>query len=130
MAKKEKNRDPERDGDTLCRECWDSGAFDPEHRLVVNGVVGKHTSDQVGLLVGDFHQRTEGRTMNRMASDENPAYAEAIREVYGREVKPRRTGRRGRLRKPYKRLPKGLQYATVHKTREKGRVVKVEPRVV
>ena len=27
-------------------------------------------------------------------------------------------------------LPQGLKYATVHKTRENGRVVKVEPRVV
>jgi IS1 family transposase len=130
VAKKEKNYDPDRDGDALAGECWDYIALDPEHRLVVSVVVGKHSSDHVRLLVEDFHRRTQGRLMNLMTSDENPAYAEAIHEVYGQEVQPRRTGKRGRPRKPYKRVPKGLKYATVHKTRQKGRVVKVEPRVV
>jgi hypothetical protein len=130
VAKKEKHYDPARDGDALAGECWDYVALDPEHRLVVSVIVGKHSADHVGLLVEDFHRRTEGRLMNLMTSDENPAYAEAIRAVYGQEVQPRRTGRPGRPPQPYKRVPKGLKYATVHKTREKGRVVKVEPRVV
>ncbi len=41
-------------------------------------------------------------------------------------------GRAGRAvrRKPSKVLPKGLKYATVHKERENGRVVKVTTRVV
>jgi hypothetical protein len=45
-------------------------------------------------------------------------------------VVPQRTGKPGRPAKPYKVAPAGLHYAVVHKTREKGRVVKVEPRVV
>jgi hypothetical protein len=65
-----------------------------------------------------------------MTSDENPAYAEAILETYGQEVQPRRKDQRGRRPVPRKKLPKGLKYATVHKTREKNRVVKVEPRVI
>jgi IS1 family transposase len=130
VAKKEKNYDPDRDGDALAGACWDYIALDPEHRLVVSAVVGKHSSDHVRLLVEDFRRRTQGRLMNRMTSDENPAYAEAIQEVYGQEVQPRRTGKRGRPKKPYQQFPKGLKYATVHKTRQKGRVVKVEPRVV
>jgi IS1 family transposase len=114
----------------LAGECWDYVALDAEHRLVVSVVVGKHSSDHVRLLVEDFHRRTQGRLMNLMTSDENPAYAEAIREVYGQEVQPRRSAKPGRPKKPSKRVPKGLKYARVHKTREKGRVVKVEPRVV
>ena len=58
----------------------------------------------------DFHRRTGGRLMNLMTSDENPAYAEAIREVYGETVQPRRTGRPGRPAAPYKRVPKGLGF--------------------
>jgi hypothetical protein len=105
-------------------------ALDPEHRLVVSVVVGKHSSDPIRLLVEDFHRRTEGRLMNLMTSDENPAYAEAIQGVYGHEVQPRPPGKRGRPKKPYKRVPKGLKYATVPKTRQKGRVVQVEPGLV
>lgn len=105
-------------------------ALDAEHRLVVSVVVGKHSAEHVGLLVEDFRQRTESRLMNLMTSDENPAYAEAILACYGEAYQPRRRGGRGKRPAPRKRPPKGLKYATVHKTREKGRVVKVEPRVV
>jgi hypothetical protein len=48
------------------------------------------------LLVEDFHRRTEGRRINLMTSDENPAYVEAIVKSYEEEYKPRRRGRRGR----------------------------------
>jgi hypothetical protein len=81
-------------------------------------------------LVKDFRRRTEGRLMELMTSDENPAYAAAILEVYGEEVRPRRKGRRGRHPKPVKQVPESLTYATVHKTREDNRVVSVEPRLI
>ncbi len=67
--------------------------------------------------------------MNLMTSDENPAYEEAIVKAYG-EVEPPRPGRRGRPAKPKKILPAGVTYATVHKTRENNRVVKVEARLI
>ena len=40
------------------------------------------------------------------------------------------TGRPGRPRKPEKLVDEDLDYATVHKTREKGRIVKVETKIV
>ena len=40
------------------------------------------------------------------------------------------TGRPGRPRKPEKLVNEDLDYATVHKTREKGRIVKVETQIV
>ena len=48
----------------------------------------------------------------------------------GIEVVPPRTGKRGRPRKPYQVTPAVLHYATVHKTRKKGRVVDVTTRVI
>jgi hypothetical protein len=105
-------------------------ALDAEHRLVVSAVVGQRTEENSQRLVADFRQRTEGRLMNLMTSDENPAYAAAILENYGEPVQPRRKGTRGRQPAPRKKAPKGLNYATVHKTREKNRVVHVEQRVI
>jgi hypothetical protein len=105
-------------------------AFDPEHRLLVSVVVGKQSGEHTRLLVEDFHTRTGGRLMNLMTSDENPAYAEAILEVYGEEYQPRRRGRRGRRPARRKRPPQGLKYAAVHKTREHNRVVRVDRRVI
>jgi hypothetical protein len=93
-------------------------------------VPGRRTAEHTRLLVEDFHARTGGRIMNLMTSDENPAYATAIREVYGDEVTPPRRGRRGRRPAPRLAPPPDLKYATVHKVRENNRVVRVETRVV
>lgn len=130
VGKKEKHCDPDDPDDDQQGDCWDYVALDAEHRLVVSVVVGKHSAEHVGLLVADFQRRTGGRLMNLMTSDENPAYAEALLESYGEEYQPRRKGRRGRRPARRKRPPKGLNYATVHKTRANNRVVKVELRVV
>ena len=72
-----------------------------------------------------------GRLMDLMTTDDYPAYEAAILEAYGadghaapdRQAGPAPQGRT-RCRPP------GLTYATVQKTREKGRVVEVGTRVV
>ena len=111
-------------------DCWDHVAFDPEHRLVVSVVPGKRTAENAEKVVEEFHDRTGGRVMNLMTSDEYPPYTGAILDAYGEEVTPPRTGKPGRPKGPRKVPPEGLNYAAVHKTREKGRVVKVETRVI
>jgi hypothetical protein len=105
-------------------------ALDPEHRLVVSVVPGKRTEANTLKLVKDTHQRTGGRFLNLITSDEYPAYKTALLEVYGKVRRPRRTGRRGRPPAPQKVAPKQLLYATVHKEREGGRVVRVSTRIV
>jgi IS1 family transposase len=105
-------------------------AFDPEHRLVVSVVPGKRTAEHVAELVNDFQQRTSGRVMNLITTDEYAAYETAILQAYGEEVQPERTGKPGRPKKPYRVPPAALNYATVHKTREKGRVTKIGYRVI
>jgi IS1 family transposase len=130
VGKKEKHCDPDDPLDAQQGDNWDHVAFDPEHRLVVSVVPGKRTSENVRTLVQDFKQRTEGRLMNLITSDEYPVYETEILEAYGETVVPPPTGKRGRPKKPYKVAPAGLRYATVHKTRKNGRVVKVDWRVV
>lgn len=93
-------------------------------------VPGKRTEEKVHQLVRDFKERTGGRPMNLLTSDEYPAYKTAIFAAYAVAQEQPRTGRPGRPKKPRKVLPKGLKYATVHKERENGRVVKVTTRVV
>ena len=127
VAKKEKNC---AEGESCRGDCWDHTAIDPETRLVVSLKIGKRTAEAATELVRDFHQRTGGRVMRLITSDEYPAYPDAIRTVYGRVVTPPRTGRRGRPRKPYTVISSGVTYATVHKHRENGRVVRVSTRVV
>lgn len=130
MGKKEKHCDPDDPADAQQGDNWDHVALDPEHRLVVSVVPGKRTTEHVRQLVNDFKERTEGRLMNLITTDEYPVYETEILEAYGETVVPERTGKPGRPAQPYKVPPAGLKYATVHKTREKGRVIKIDPRVV
>lgn len=93
-------------------------------------MVGKRTAEATHTLVRDFRRRTGSRVMRLMTSDEYPVYEEAIRDAYGTQVTPPRTGRRGRPRNPYTTVPPEVTYATVHKERENNRVVSVSTRVV
>jgi hypothetical protein len=108
VGKKEKHCDRANPDDDEQGDCWDHVALDPEHRLLVSLVVGRRTEELTQVLVESFHQRTEGRVMNLMTSDENPAYAAAIQEVYGVEEPPKRTGKRGRPAQPQKKVPEEL----------------------
>jgi IS1 family transposase/transposase-like protein len=130
VAKKEKNGDEDDPEDRFRGDCWDHVAFDPEHRLVVSVVPGERTAESVQELVNDVKERLGGRAPELITTDEYSPYAGAILEAFGTEVVPPRTGKPGRPRKSYKVAAAGLRYATVHKTRKKGRVVGVATRVI
>jgi IS1 family transposase len=93
-------------------------------------VPGARDAENVEAVVAEVKQRTEGRVLDLMTSDNYPAYETAIREAYGQEVATTPTGRPCRKMTPGKVAPPGLNYATVEKTREKGRVVEIVTRVI
>jgi hypothetical protein len=130
VTKKEKHCDRDDPADDLCGDCWDHVALDAESRLVLSVVPGRQSAEHSLLLVQDVAARTGGAPLELFTSDENPAYAWALLEVYGEWVQPERQGTRGRQPSPVLEPPQDLTYATVHKTRKNNRVVKVEARVV
>jgi IS1 family transposase len=130
VARKQAHCDPDDPADTRRGDHWDHVALDPDHRPVVSVVTGKRTAENTGALVRDFRRRTSGRLMGLITTDEYAPYRGAILEAYGQTITPPRSGKRGRPRKSYKVPPTGLTYATVHKTRVKGRVVKAEQRII
>jgi hypothetical protein len=130
VEKKQKHCDPNDPADTKRGDDWDHVAFDPVHRLVVSVIPGKRTVENVQALVEDFQARTGDRMMDLIVTNEYSAYEEAILKAYGRRVTPSPPGKRGRPKGPRMVPPDDLLYATVHKTRRKGRVVKVELRAV
>jgi IS1 family transposase len=130
VEKKEKHCDPSDEADWFRGDQWDFLAFDPEHRLVLEVVVGKRLTENAELLLEGLKGRLEGRVPELITSDEFRAYEAAILSVFGEEQVPPRTGKPGRPPGPQVVPPEGLCYATVHKTREKGHVVAVEQRVV
>jgi hypothetical protein len=130
VVKKEKHCDRAKPADDHCGDCWDHVALDAESRLVLSVVPGRRSAEPTLLLVQEVAARTGGAPLELFTSDDYPAYAWALLEVYGEWVQPQRRGRRGRHPQPVLVPPQELTYATVHKTRENNRVVKVEARVV
>ena len=124
VGKKAENCDPDDPGDADLGDWWDHVAFDPEHRLVLAVVPGARSIENAEEAVQEVYDRTAGRADVLITSDEYPAYETAIDHVYGEPGPPRPTGTPGRRPVlPERQAPPDLKYATVHKEREKGRVV-------
>jgi hypothetical protein len=60
---------------------WDHTAYDPEHRLVLCVVPGAWGAEEAEAVVADVKERTEGRSLRLMTSDDYPAYETAIERV-------------------------------------------------
>lgn len=105
--------------------------MDPTSKLIIS-LVQTHERDQdaANRLLADFAVRTQRAVPRLLTTDEHAAYKTAILTVYGLDHRPRRRRKVGRKRKLIKVCPPGLTYATVHKTRQRGRVVEVEARLV
>jgi hypothetical protein len=105
-------------------------AYDPEHRLILGVVPGARDAENVEAVVANVKRQTGGRVPDLMTSDHYPAYETAILQAYGQEVTTTPGGKPSRRMAPAKVPPPGLNYATVEKRREKGRVVEILTRVV
>ena len=123
VGKKEKACDPANPADARCGDNWDHTAVDPEHRLLLAIVPDKRTARSCEALVGEVKQRTGGRTDLLITSDEHAPYATAIKKAYGTSA-PESKVRKGSQRS-VESMPDDLCYATVCKTRKRGRVVNV-----
>jgi hypothetical protein len=131
VSKTQKNCDPADPADDHCGDSWDHVASDPEHKLVLAVVPGARTEENARAIVAEVERRVGSDPPPMMTRDEDPADATAIAEIFGAPVPapPRRLPGRPRVA-PERRLPEDVTYATVHKHRENGRVIAVEPRQV
>jgi hypothetical protein len=79
-------------------------------------------------MLKDLTARSQDKPL--FVSDELPHYGTILGELFHKLVPAARTGKRGRPRNPERVIDADLKYATVHKTRQDGRVTKVERKVV
>jgi IS1 family transposase len=105
-------------------------ALDPETRSVLAVVPGARGAEAIEEVIDEVKGRTGGRVLELATSDDYPAYETALRNAYGEAVATTATGRPSRKMVPDKAPPPGMNYATVEKRREKGRVVEIVTRVV
>lgn len=118
--------DPEETGDY-----WDANALDPQSKLLVSLVPGKRTAETIHQVVADAAQRLAPEApCPALFTDGEPAYPDAIRDVFGRRYPVPRRGPYGRPPDPIVRIPRDLVYAQVIKHRQGGCVKQVEIRPV
>ena len=129
-GKKQPHGDPGDPADSAQGDHGDPVAFAPTPRLVGSVVPGKRPAGKPDALGNDGHRRTGGGRRDLLVSDASPASKPAMLPPYGATITPPRPGKPGRPKKPYPVAPAGLLEATVHKTRDKGRVVHGAPRMV
>ncbi len=130
VFEKQGHCDPTDPADDQHGDWWDHVALDPESRLVLAVVPGARDAEAVEEVVGEVKDQTGGRVLGLVTSDDYPAYETALLEAYGQEVTTTATGRPSRRMVLEKVPPPGMNYATVEKRREKGRVVEIITRVV
>ena len=96
MFKKQEHCDPDDPTDDHYGDWWDHGALDPESRLVLAVVPGARDAESVAEVVGEVKDRTGGRALELVTSDDYPAYETALLDAYGEEVATTATGRPSR----------------------------------
>jgi len=96
--------------------------------MIISYLVGDRTLESCRAFLGQLSTRLENIPL--FTSDELVHYKTILGELYFEEIPVSSTGKRGRPRNPERRIDPLLDYAVVHKTREKGKVIKVERRVV
>ena len=131
VGKKQKHCDPTNPADDHQGDWWDHVAYDPEHRLVLAVVPGARSIENAEELVVEVKDRLGERPPTLATSDEYAAYASAPEAVYAEPVEASATPTPERPPLlPERPMPEGLVYATVHKEREKNRVVAVRRTLV
>lgn len=96
---------------------------------MVNFLAGDRTEESGRIFLTKLVGRLGG-DKPLFTSDELKVYASLLLEIFHETIKAKPTGKRGRPRSPRIIPHTDLDYATVHKTRSKGRVVKVEKKIV
>lgn len=109
--------------------------LDPESKLIVSLVVGKRNADTVVQVFTDFFDRTGGYLPELITTDEYAAYETVILDTYGvwraeLELTPKEEQEFERNGMPEFYFPVEITYATVHKERQGGRVVKVTQQLI
>jgi IS1 family transposase len=130
VYKKQKNCDENNPDDARRGDNWDHVALDAPHKLVLEVQNGKRTVKNTNKLVHKTAKRLKNKAPRLITSDEYKTYKTAILESFGKKIEPNPTGKRGRPKRAVYRPPKELVYATVHKTRVKGQVKKIDYRTV
>jgi len=107
---------------------WIWASLDPESKLIINLFIGQRSLADCKSFIQELIGRIRSKPL--FTSDELPNYETALVEQFIHLETYPKTDKRGRPKKPRLVIDPDLLYATVHKTRDNGKVVKVDRTVI
>lgn len=128
LCKKKESSGSAEDLERQYGRTWIWTAIDAPTRLLITFWVGGRELDDARRMLKDLIARSQGKPL--FVSDELAHYGTVLGELFYELLPSAPTGKRGRPRNPERVIDRDLDYATVHKTRQCGRVIKVERNVV
>jgi IS1 family transposase len=128
ICKKKKCSGSKEDLECQYGQAWIWTAIDAPTRLLITFWIGGRELDDARRFLKDLTGRLQGKPL--FVSDELSHYGTVLAELFHELVPAEPTGKRGRPRNPEWVVDADLDYATVHKTRQCGRVIKVECKVI
>jgi IS1 family transposase len=128
LCKKKESSDSTEDIEHKYGQTWIWTAIDAPTRLLITFCIGGRCLDDARRMLKDLTSRCQCKPL--FVSDELPHYGTVLGELFHELIPPVPTGKPGRPRKPEKVIDSDLDYATVHKTRQGARVIKVERKVI
>jgi IS1 family transposase len=109
-------------------EHWIWTAVDAKTKLMISFMVGHRTLEDARKFLKDLTSRWDVPPL--LTSDALPHYQTVIGELYSDFETPERTGLPGRPKGPIQVIHENIDYATVTKTMEGGKVVQVTRQIV
>ena len=107
---------------------WLWASLDPESKLAINFFIGQRTFEDCKLFIKDLISRIQSKPL--LTSNELPHYRTALADQFGNLQNQPKNGKRARPKKPKLAIDPELNYNTVHKTRENGKIVMVEHNII
>ncbi len=103
-------------------------AIDAPTRLLIAFRIGGRELDDARQRLKDLTDCCQGKPL--FVSDDLPHYGKVLGELFHQLVPLPPTGKPGRPRNPERVIDADLDYATVHKTRQGVKIIKVECKVI
>ena len=129
FCKKKESSGSKKDIESQYGRTWIWTAIDTPTRLLIAFWIGGRELEDARQILGDLAKRIAGGKP-LFVSDELAHYATVLFELFHELIPVAPTGKPGRPKNPECVIDPDLVYATVHKTREGGRVIEVSRRVV
>ena len=110
------------------QQYWEATTIDPKSKFLLSLRLGKRNNELIRELLEDTVKRIKHPQDLVLFTDGEHGYATYFPEVFGVEIKPKHTGRRGRPKGTQYHIPRTLAHVQIIKNRKGNKLKSVDIR--